>query len=355
VSRRLLIMGAGTGLGNNVMLSLLAGDASLELVGCHSDRFALKSSLAPRNYVIPSAPAAAVRRALRRIAVRESIDLLIPTSDAHVALAARLGRSFPARRFLPKATVIALCQDKYRVSSFLRARGVPAPRTYAIRTLTDVSRLFRRLGPGPRVWCRTRTGSGSKGALPVTSPAQARSWIRYWRDMRGVPVRAFTLCEYLPGRDFGCQSLWRDGRLVVAKTFERLSYFAGENQPSGVSSVAALARSVVEPRVVDVCAAAIRAFDPRTSGLYCVDLKEDRGGTPCITDVNVGRFSLTTHLYDLVGKHNMASTYVQLALDDPVPAIDEYDAVEGAYLVRDLDTLPRIVHADELFDGLDEA
>ena len=107
--------------------------------------------------------------------------------------------------------------------------------------------------------------------------------------------------------------------------------------------------------MVDVCAAAIRAFDPRTSGLYCVDLKEDRGGTPCITDVNVGRFSLTTHLYDLVGKHNMASTYVQLALDDPVPAIDEYDAVEGAYLVRDLDTLPRIVHADELFDGLDEA
>jgi hypothetical protein len=35
--------------------------------------------------------------------------------------------------------------------------------------------------------------------------------------------------------------------------------------------------------------------------------------------------------------------------------VEEYDAVEGAYLVRDLDTLPRIVHADELFEGLDEA
>jgi len=355
VSRRVLVMGAGTGLGNNVMRSLAAGDPSLALVGCHTDRFALKGSLAPRNYVMPSAPASSVRRALRLIAARESIDLLIPTSDAHVALASSLGPRFLARRFLPKARVIALCQDKHRVSAFLRARGVPAPRTYAVGALRDVSRLFRRLGPGPRVWCRTRTGSGSRGALPVTSPEQARSWIRYWRDLRGVPVRQFTLCEYLPGRDFGCQSLWRDGRLVVAKTFERLSYFAGENQPSGVSSVAALARSVVEPRVVEVCVAAIRALDPRTSGLYCIDLKEDRRGTPCITDVNVGRFSLTTPLYDLIGKRNMASTYVQLALGDPVEAFDEYDAVEGAYLVRDLDTLPRIVHADELFEELDEA
>jgi carbamoyl-phosphate synthase large subunit len=60
-------------------------------------------------------------------------------------------------------------------------------------------------------------------------------------------------------------------------------------------------------------------------------------------------------LYDLIGKCNMASTYVRLALGDSVQMADEYDAVEGAYLVRDLDTLPRIVHADELFEGLDEA
>jgi carbamoyl-phosphate synthase large subunit len=355
MGHRLLVIGAGTGLGNNVIRSLTAGDASFVVVGCHTDRFALKSSLAPRNYVIPSEPLAAVRRALDRIIAREGVDLVIPTSDAQVALASRLRGRLRGRLFLPRPRVIALCQDKYRVSAFLRARGVPAPETYAVSTLRDVPRIFQRLGRGPRVWCRARRGSGSKGALPVTSPAQARSWIQYWRDMRGVPVRSFTLCEFLPGRDFGCQSLWQHGRLVVAKTFERLTYFAGENQPSGTSSVAALARSVVEPRVVDVCARAIRALDPRTSGLYCIDLKEDRRGTPCVTDVNVGRFSLSTPLYDLIGKRNMAAIYVQLALGEPVQMVEEYDAVEGAYLVRDLDTLPRIVHADELFEGLDEA
>ncbi|MGH7375085.1 MAG: hypothetical protein ACREJY_12750 [Candidatus Rokuibacteriota bacterium] len=355
MGRRLLVMGAGTGLGNNVIRSLTAGDPSFVIVGCHPDRFALKSSSAPRNYVIPSGPAEAVRRSLRRIIAREAIDLLIPTSDRDVQLTARLGASLRGRLFLPRPRVISLCQDKYRVSAYLRARGVPAPKTYAVTTLRDVAPIFRRLGGGPPVWCRVRKGSGSKGALPVRDPEQARSWIRYWRDMRGVPVRSFTLCEYLPGRDFGCQSLWRNGRLVLAKTFERLTYFAGENQPSGVSSVAALARSVVEPRVVEVCAAAVRALDPRTSGLYCIDLKEDTSGTPCITDMNVGRFSLSTHLYDLIGKHNMASTYVQLALGDPVEITDEYDAADGFYMVRDLDTLPRIVHADELVEGLEEA
>jgi hypothetical protein len=32
---------------------------------------------------------------------------------------------------------------------------------------------------------------------------------------------------------------------------------------------------------------------------------------------------------------------------------DEYDAVDDYYLVRDLDTLPGVFHADELFDGIE--
>ena len=37
-----------------------------------------------------------------------------------------------------------------------------------------------------------------------------------------MPVTAFVLSEYLPGRDFGCQSVWKDGKLVLIKTYERL-------------------------------------------------------------------------------------------------------------------------------------
>jgi carbamoyl-phosphate synthase large subunit len=172
----------------------------------------------------------------------------------------------------------------------------------------------------------------------LTSVTQARGWIAYWSTMRGVRPDAFTLSEYLPGREFACQTLWDRGRLVLAKTFERLSYFGGDGQPSGVSSVASLAKSVAEPRVVEVSAAAVRALDAN--------------GRPCVTEVNVGRFSLSTALYDLIGKHSMAGVYLRLAQGEAVELGEPYDAAPDHYLVRDVDTVPLVVHADELFEGI---
>src|SRR3989442_3661598 len=257
MAARVLGTGAGTGPGNNVITSLKRGDGSFVIVGCHDDRFSLKKSTAQSNYLAPSAAHPGFVTALRRIIAAEKIDLLIPTSDPDVHAVSRHRARIPCRVFLPRRSVIELCQDKYRVTAFLRARSVPAPLTYPVTRLKDVGRLFRRLAPDPLVWCRVRRGSGSMGATPVATPEQARNWLRYWKEMRRVPATAFTLCEYLPGRDFGCQSVWHEGQLVLAKTFERLTYFAGEGQPSGVSSVAALARSVNEPRVVKVSAAAV--------------------------------------------------------------------------------------------------
>lgn len=202
------------------------------------------------------------------------------------------------------------------------------------------------------MWCRVRSGAGALGALPVRTPEQARSWIRYWKEMRGVPVTAFVLSEYLPGRDFGCQSVWKDGRLVLIKTYERLSYIGMGSQPAQVSSVAALAKTVVESKVVDTCVRAIKLLDAKVSGIFSVDLKEDARGIPCITEIGVGRFSSATNIFDLVGKHNMAKTFVQLARGAPVKIEDSYDAVLDWYMLRDLDGPPRIFHASQFSDNI---
>jgi len=50
----------------------------------------------------------------------------------------------------------------------------------------------------------------------------------------------------------------------------------------------------------------------------------------------------------------MVLTYVRLALGEPVDLRDEYDVAADYYLVRDLDTLPRVFHADEMFEGIEE-
>jgi carbamoyl-phosphate synthase large subunit len=226
--------------------------------------------------------------------------------------------------------------------------------TYPITDPAQIGSLFRRLSARSGVWCRMRTGFGAMGASTVESPKQARSWIREWQERRGIPATAFMLSEYLPGRDFACQSLWHGGKLILVKTCERLSYIIPASLPNAVSSVARLAKTVFEPQVAEVCTNAIRALDSKATGVYSVDLKEDAAGVPCITEINAGRLSSGTNLLDLTGKHNMAHTYVRLGLGEVVEICDEYDVAEDYYMLRDLDMPPGIFHAEELFEGIVE-
>ena len=351
---RILVTSAGTGASNNVIRSLKDGAPSLFVVGVHEDRFVLQNSSADRRYLVSPSSGPDFPASLRRVVELERIDLVMPLTDVDVAVTSRLRRRLGCRVFLPRPATIERCRDKGKLTAFLRRRRVPAPLTYRVTNLRRIERLFHRLPRPHQVWCRIGTGSGSLGATLVTSPEQARLWIRCWEEFRGIPPTAFTLSEYLPGRDFGCQSLWRNGRLVLIKTCERLSYLGLGNQPGQVSSTAALMKTVNEPRIVAVCVKAVRTLDPRATGAFCIDLKQDSRGVAHVTEINAGRLSSATNAFDLAGKHNMAHTYVALGLGEPTGLRDVYDATEDWYMLRDLDSVPKVFHADACFDGIGE-
>jgi carbamoyl-phosphate synthase large subunit len=351
---RVLVAGAGTAAGENLIRSLRAGDPSLGVVGCHDDRFVLKHSAADARYLVPPPGTRGFIGALRRVIGSAGIDLVLPTSDRHVqALSdarARIGDTV----FLPRRRVVDLCHDKYALSTWLRRRGVAAPETRRLGRLGAVDALFAGFGRRRPLWCRPRTGTCARGGAAVGSPAQARGWIRLWHEMQGVPVNDFTLSEYLPGREILCQSLWDRGRMVLANTFERLSYFGVDNIPSGVTSLSSLAKTVRAPAAVELCHRAVRAVDARASGAFSIDVKEDARGRPHVTEINAGRLFMAMTAFDAVLKHNMALTWVRLARGERVEVGEAYDAVEDYYMVRDLDITPGIFHAHELFDGVEQ-
>ena len=347
-SRRVLVPSAGTGQSNNLVRAIRAADPAVGVVGVNSDRFYLTQSLADRNRALvpPSHPG--FDDALCRVVEDERVDLLVPTRDWEVARFAALADRLAPRLFLPSATTIALCQDKQRLCDHLAAHGLPVPRTLPVQRLEDVESVVAAFAPGATLWCRSRFGSDSRAATPVRSAAQARAWMSYWEDMRGFPVSSFTLGEYLPGRDFACQTVWRDGRLVLAKTYERLDYIGGASRPSGVASRVALAKNVYEPGVLDVACAAIRAVDPGATGAFDVDLKCDAAGVPAITEVNAGRFLSSQSIFDFTGEHSLTDVFLQLAFGEPVTLDAVYDASPGWYMVRDVDLLPGVVHEQDL-------
>src|SRR2546421_1786309 len=234
MATRVLVLSAGTGATNNLVRGTRAGGAAHAHVGCHDERFTLKKSGADRNYLVPPASDGGFLQPLLAVVAKESIDLVLPGNDDDVRALAAARAALGERLFLPADDVIATCQDKYRLSTALRARGVPAPRTAVVTDLAAIEAIFADFGR-PRLWCRIRNGSGSRGAIPVIRPAQARAWIEYWHEMRGVPVDAFTLSEYLPGRDFAAQALWRGGEVVLDKICERLAGFRGGRPPTALS------------------------------------------------------------------------------------------------------------------------
>jgi carbamoyl-phosphate synthase large subunit len=285
---RLLVMGAGSAGAENLIRSLRSADSTLVLLGCNDDRFVVRHSAADARYVVPPPGSRRFAPTLRQLVRESRVDLVIPTIDRHVQALSDARAHFRGKIFLPTARVIALCHDKYRLTGAPPC-GVRAPATYRCASRPAWRRSF---------WRAVRAGSGAgrgrerarAGGAAVSTPHQARGWMAVWQTMQGVPISDFTLAQFLPGREILCQSVWQRGRMVLANTFERLAYFGADNIPSGVTSLSSLAKTVVEPGVVEISRAAIAAVAPGASGAFSVDVKEDATGRPHVTEINAGRF-----------------------------------------------------------------
>lgn len=353
--RRLLIGGAGGGGSNNLIRAMrrLPEGEGLHLVGVNADEFALARSLTDRSYLVPhSSDPAAYLEGLAQVARAESVDLLVPTNDTEVAVLSRHRDALEVPVLLPPPSVVEACVDKARFGRTMREAGVAVPRAITINDLDEVPGVWEALGGPDVVWLRLRSGNGSRGTLPVRAPEQAASWIRYWSETRGVAPTDFVFNEFLPGRDFAFEGIWRDGRLLAGKTAHRVRYLFGNNVPSGTLSTPSLARLVAEPAVVQACEAAVEALDPAATGVFSIDLKEDAQGRPNLTEINVARFFRISPIFNLSGSVNLAGVYLDVAAgrDPELPPERRLDdgVEDDVYWICDIDGVPSVITRAEI-------
>jgi carbamoyl-phosphate synthase large subunit len=349
---RVLITGAGSGASGNLIRALRNLSPRPYVVGLNDDPFALKLSLAERNYLSPEPASGKFVNSILEVVKQERINIIMPTDDQVVKVLSDERDRFSIELLLPRRETIDLCQDKYALNVFLRRRGISAPETYLVRSLRDLDRIFARLSPASLLWCRARHGSRSLAAIPVASVEQARTWITQWRDLQGMKVSDFTLGEYLPGRHFIVHSVWHNGSLLRAQSIEVLGYFGAGNNPSGVFSLSCLAKTVVAVEALQLTLGAVQAIEQHPSGAFSVELRESGGGEPAITEINAGRFPAGVTSLLAVGNDNMVAVFASAVLGQPITAADPHGSALQYYLVRDIDAVPGVFSAGDILKGI---
>jgi carbamoyl-phosphate synthase large subunit len=163
-----------------------------------------------------------------------------------------------------------------------------------------------------------------------------------WCEIRKFKISDFLLSEYLPGNDYAYESIWRNGKVLVAKVAERLEYINAEHRLSNVSSSPSFAKIVKDEGVLKLAEKAIRAVSKIPNGVFSMDFKQNELDELCVVEFNIGRFMQITPIFDLSGKNNIAEIYVKCVLNIPIDIEEPYDMDERYYLIREHDTLPTV-------------
>lgn len=354
MSYNILVTGAGGGGGENLIGSLRAGGLDLYIYGSNMDEYLLAKSSADQSIWLPSAKQPRYINDLAQVVRKHKIDLVIPNNDTEVSRISRDREHLPCRVFLPPDDEVRVCQDKLRLYQLLAEHEVPQADCRELTSLDDIDD-FVATTEHEKFWVRPRRGSGSMGATWVRTAEQARNWVKLWVELRGFEINDFTISEFLPGRDYAFQSVWKNGQLQVAKMVERLSYVMGRNRLSNMSSTPAVARTVQDEAALATIIKAIRTVSDSPNGNYNLDLKGNHKGVMCVTEFNIGRFCMITPIFDLTGRHNTATVHVKCALDLPLDIREPVDIEPDIYLIRELDTRPKIISGRELETSIKHA
>lgn len=212
-------------------------------------------------------------------------DLVVPVPDTLVRKWAGSDICF-----LPGGGEVELCQDKAATAKVL---GGLAPVTY---------------------WVRDTHGAGGAGAQMAS--------------------------EYLPGRNYSCELLYKDGSLLGYFMKERLAYdLKGSKEPTHQRGSSMVSVCIDDQSILTTCLRAVSMVSRRPHGVYAIDLKENAEGIPKITEINPGRFLTASYVFFYSTGYNLPLAMVKAYFDEPY-VLGPYPT--GTMVIRGVDQLPYV-------------
>lgn len=350
--KRILVTGAGGAPGANFIASLrLVKEEDFYIVGADMSKYHIELTEGlDAKYILPATDSLDYLDKLNEIIRREKIDFVHSQPEQEVSFISQNKNKINAKTFFPKPETLAITNNKAVFNQLLQKNNLHVPKAYHIQSESDIQIAFDDLLRfQDRVWLRATHGAGSKASLPVNTMLQATGWIDYWTKMRGLTISDFMISEFLPGGEFAFQSIWYEGELITSMVRKREEYLFGSLFPSGQSSSPSVAITVHRDDINELATKAIKLVDPKASGIFCADIKENKEGTPCLLEINAGRFFTTSNNFSTAGL-NMPYYYVKMALDgrESLPKLSQYNGIPaGWYWIRLMDMGYKLVKGEQ--------
>ncbi|MFH0713764.1 MAG: hypothetical protein V1644_02750 [Candidatus Micrarchaeota archaeon] len=343
--KRIIVTGAGGSAGINFIDSIRSAPEKIFIVGTDINKWHLElPDLDIKQVIPPASNIIEYLTTLNKIIEEEKIEFVHPQPDVEVKVLSQNRDKLKAKTFLPSKDTIAICQDKVTLNKILKKQNIPVPLSFIISNRDDLQNAINNLkGINGKIWLRAKCGMGTRAALPIKELRHGEMWIDYWKTTANIGYGDFMACEFLPGKEFAFQSVWKNGELITSMARERLEYIFGHLTPSGQYSSPSVAQTVHRADVNETATKAILAVDKNASGIFCVDLKENQAGIPCVTEINAGRFFTTSNFFTKLGV-NMPFIYLKLAYGEELPTLKKYNAApEGYYWIRLMDKGPKLL------------
>jgi len=348
--------GAGGPAGINFTLSLRIAPEKMFIVGTEANKYYLHLARTDKQYLIPRAKETSYINKLNEIIRKEKIDFLHTQPDVEVEIVSEKREKVEANFFLPSKKAVRACQDKLESAKLWKKKNVPVAKTIELHTEQDVDKAFEELETP--IWIRATHGASGRGSSPASNRETALSWIKYWKA-RNIDWE-FIAQEQLPGRNMAFHSLWKDGELVTSMARERIEYIYPYLAPSGITGTPAVQRTVHNKAVNEIGTEAVLAVDSAFNGIACVDLKENREGIPCVTEINAGRMFTTSFFFSYASKvlckdycANIPYLYAKLAFKEVIPDVQKYDVLpENVYWIRHMDAPAKLVKDNKVLGAM---
>jgi biotin carboxylase len=345
--KRILCTGAGGPAGINFVKSLSIAPETMHLVGTEASQYYLHLAPTQTKYLVPKANDPGYIDRLNEIIRKEKIDFLHAQPDVEVEAVSEKREKLEAPVFLPSKQAVLACQDKLESAKVWAKKNVPVAKTLEIKQEKDVELAFEELGSP--IWIRATHGAGGRGSTPADNKDTALSWIRYWKSRK--VNWDFIAQEHLPGKNIAFHSLWKDGELITSMTRERVEYIYSYLAPSGIMGTPAVQRTVHDDAVNKISTDAVLAVDKNFNGIASVDLKANKAGVPCVTEINPGRMFTTSFFFSYASKVlfndyriNIPYLYAKLAYKEAVPQLQKYNALPAdVYWIRHMDAPAKLV------------